>query len=399
MLHQGQSIIPIQQKLALGLAVSERIGREGEIIRFGIQSSAMRVVSDVTIWRSEVEALMALDKYESAFALAQGMVSLEDRLHLLAVLAKTKYERGLSIESELDAQIRQLYKAIDVASLEKKALDIASDLIRSHPDLAIELVEKSSASEEDENALDWAMAKLSLQTSGRQRRKEESDDTIEQIRQRIRDPQAQSFSATASLLLSEHTADDAILEAKKLERASDQLYLLRLWAVENREREDAWRVTDYGLQLVLRTTDYAPNARVYRELATPIPEILDVSVTKRLIESLDAQRTAIERAGPTEDYVRLELLLAHGEMSYNVSAACNRLVEVYYYIIGLEDLSTQVACMARLVSALEHIDPDLNFEAENKIHSSSKNDLNETVDRLLLETASHFHVKRIKIKY
>ena len=79
-----------------------------------------------------------------------------------------------------------------------------------------------------------------------------------------------------------------------------------------REREDALDVVEYALRLAIRTTEYAPNARVLRELATPLAYASEGQRLRKLVGSFDSQKDAIEQLGPTEDYVRLQLLLAAG---------------------------------------------------------------------------------------
>ena len=76
-----------------------------------------------------------------------------------------------------------------------------------------------------------------------------------------------------------------------------------------------------------------------------------------LIGLFDSQKSRIEQLGPTEDYVRLELLLAQAEMPHNVAAASSRLVDVYLFIDKIVDLVPKAACLAFLVSALCEMDP------------------------------------------
>ena len=123
-------------------------------MRFTIQKSTILELDKAEIWRSEVEARMAINDYDSALALAQSTVLNEDLLHLLAIIAKLKYQQGLYPEPELLEQIRLLFNQIDQSVLCDRAIDIAADLIYSNPDLAIELVEKASNSDGGEFAQD-----------------------------------------------------------------------------------------------------------------------------------------------------------------------------------------------------------------------------------------------------
>jgi hypothetical protein len=59
-------------------------------------------------WRSEIEAYVALDDFASAFSLVQRMITREDRLQVLSVIARAKKVKKIPIEMELNEQIEQL---------------------------------------------------------------------------------------------------------------------------------------------------------------------------------------------------------------------------------------------------------------------------------------------------
>jgi len=392
----SQSLSPVQQKAELGVDAALRLHRDGDLMRFGLQSSVVTELGAAEVWQSEIKARMALDDYDSAVALAQSAVLREDRLGLLAAIGRKKHEQGLSLEAELLDQIRHLCEQIDPLGLGERAVDIASDLICCDFDLAIDLIEKATSSDPsvDENALDWAFAKFSIAALFANREQPERIDSIDSIRTRIKDPAVRRFSAAASLLLGEYSAREVMARTEKLESVSDRLYLLGQWAIQNREREDAAQIVDFALDLAIRTTEYAPNARVFREIATPLPFIDEESSLKRLVGRFDSQKGSIERLGPTEDYLRLELSLAQAEMEYDSDAARNRLVDIYLQIADLDDLVVKTGCMARLASSLADMDPGKTLEMKEGLHALARDDLDSCVKRLLHGTAEHYHACR-----
>ena len=228
LLERSQSLGPLQQKADLGVHTSYELGRDRELIRFSLQKSAILELAGAEIWRSEIEARMAVNDYEAALALAQGTALKEDRLHLLAVIVRAKHKQGLSPEPELIEQIRQLYQQIDPSTLGERAVEIASDLIYVDPTLASELVEKATkATNAGENALDWAFAKLSLAALGEGRTYLQSADAIESIISRIKDPAARQFSTALSLLAGGYSAAAIIAEVEKIEGTK---HIVRYWA-------------------------------------------------------------------------------------------------------------------------------------------------------------------------
>lgn len=394
MLELSKSLGPAKQQAELGVNTARELRRDGDLMRFSAQRSAMLELDGAKVWRSEIEARMASGDYDAAINLAQSAVLTEERLHLLAIVAKAQREQGLAPEPEIVEQIRQLYNQIDLTSLGEQAVEIASDLLYSNANLAIDMVEKATNSGVDENALDWAFAKLSIVALSANSEQYQTADTVEVIRSRIKDPRARRFSTAASLLIEDYSAAEVIAQVQRLESTDDRLYLLRRWTMDNREREDAWEVVDFALDLAIKTTPYSPNAGVLREIATPLPFLPDELKARQLVSRFDGQKGTVERLGPTEDYVRLQLLLAQTESKYDFDAARSRLVDIYLTISYLEDLAVKTGCMARLAATLEDMDPQKTLETEDEIHTLTKNDVYTNTQQLLDATAEHYSVTR-----
>ena len=101
------------------------------VISSSSPSTVLRLLQldSADVWKLEIEARIALDDFQTAIALAQSAALKEDRLHLLAVVAKGRRKRGMMPEPELVDNIRLLYDQIDTSSLGKRAYEIASDLV------------------------------------------------------------------------------------------------------------------------------------------------------------------------------------------------------------------------------------------------------------------------------
>ena len=169
-----------------------------------------------------------------------------------------------------------------------------------------------------------------------------------------------------------------------MKTTEDRLYLLRQWSVESRERSDAGDVVEYALDLAIKTAAYAPNARVLRELAAPLPFMRDEERAHRLVGIFDGQKNTVEHIGPTEDYVRLQLLLARTERKYGTAACSNRIDEVYLYIhYEIDDLAVKASCLAWLLAAVKRIDPEGELEAKGQICQNDMYRFEANVDGLL----------------
>jgi hypothetical protein len=115
-----------------------------------------------------------------------------------------------------------------------------------------------------------------------------------------------------------------------------------------------------------------------------------------LIAIIDAQKASIERIGPTEDCVRLQLILSQAEVSYDFEAARKRLTEVYLFVAGLSDLVLKATSLALIVGSITMIDPDNRLEKTDGLHTLVDQDLSATISDLLSSTADHqFAVRKV----
>ena len=390
--ERNQSLGPVRHRADVGIETALFLNRDEDLIRFCIQRAAISDFDQAEIWRSEVEAYTAMHDYDAALALAQRTELKEDRLHLLAVIAKAKRIQGLPLEPELLGQIRTLGVQIDSSMLsEKRAIDIAADLIFTLPDIAIELVEKATHAEVDTSARDWAFAQLSLAAVRHEQEPISSTDTLERIRSHIENPAARHFSHAAAFLFQASSAQEVLVEVASHE-ANDRFNLLRLWVGVNRKREDALEVVDTALRLMIQMTNYSPNARVLRQLAAPLPYSPDITWARQLVGTFDSQKNVIEDVGPTIDYVRLQLLLARTESRYPdaFETVRNRFIELYFYILDINDLAVKTQCIAQLADVLTTVDPQQDLEQLDLIHSTVQDDLQSYVGQLLESTADHY---------
>ncbi|PLT28206.1 ATP-binding protein [Peribacillus deserti] len=388
-LEQTQSLAGINQIANLGVEASYNRKYDAELLRLGLQKSIIYENNKSKIWNSEIEARMSQNEYEGAIALAQRATLIEDRFQMLTIICKHKVIQGLSPETELLDQIETLYKRIDYTSLRERSLKLASDLMYFNPEMAIDLVEKSTGSEKGENAIDWALASLSFSTIDSIDTNYDHSKAIKDVRSRIKDPTAKFFSTEVSLRFKESTGYEVIEEAQKLENASDQLYLLCRWASRNKKLDNAYTVIKYALKQAIGKTEYAPNARVYRDLASQLP-YLDSDEIKEILGIFDSQLINLERLGPTEEYIGLQLLLAEAQKKYDLDGSCERMINLYFYISEVEDLSVLTTGQAQLLSTITKIDKELDYEDSDGLHTMIYIDLEQNIKKLLDYTAEHF---------
>jgi hypothetical protein len=395
-LEGSHSLALTRQRAQAGIDAAVHTGRDSELHTLTIQKCTLSELEDASIGLSEIEANLALGNYDTALKLARNAVLFEDRLLQLATIAQAKHKRKLPIEEEITGQIKLLCEVIDAVTLGERAVDIASALLPTHPDLALSLVERANQTS-GENALDWALARVSVSAIQKEARQEEiGRETPEALRERIKDPAVQRFTQMAGLLYSSghYSAQEIVAQANALDKAGDQLFVLRQWALSNPLDANAAKVIDRGLEILAATRDYVPDTRDLRHLATPLPSV-EASVGTPLLGLLRGLRETMLHRAVTEDDVVLRLLMAHAAWKWGEADARERFIEIYLDASGIPDLEIRATCLARLLSALAVADPEMKLESTtDSVHSLAQIELSLAVTQLLEQSSEHFLVFR-----
>ena len=175
---------------------------------------------------------------------------------------------------------------------------------------------------------------------------------------------------------------------------SERLYIQRKWIAQNPFAEDALCVARQALQDAIRITEFTPNATFYREITTPFPYSEDVALRVELMSVIDGQQPVVLSKGPTVDYVRLQLQLAHCNLVDNdVQRAASRLEDLYFEVIDpLHELETRINALAWFSAETKHFDPTQRLASLLPIDDIVDDDLEETIQSILREGADHFVV-------
>lgn len=389
LLDHSHQISPVKQKVLLGLETAAETKNYGEMLRFAVQSSAIAEYSGFTVSRSEIIARMELEDLSSCISLAQAAVLLNDRLRLFAAMGRIRRERGDSLEPEFVKELETLFERAEWKEFNSDHLNhLAADLVYIRPELATLALER--ASEQGANRagrLDIALATASMLADRSQDKEVRAN--ADSVRAHIRNPRILAVFNALSALMRDTNSDEVIRRVREIGTPKDQLFLLRQWSSHARTTDGVFDVASYALDLAIKTTEYTPTATDFRELAEVFRRMNRPEQISDLILRIDAQRAAIEKIGPTTDFVYLQLLLTLGESRIDGRAAGNRLVDVFATVSEISDLATKAGCLARLLDMLPLIDPTGEIRAREGIEILSLADFESTVGELLALTADH----------
>src|SRR5262249_14249521 len=116
-LERSQTLSRVDDTVQRGFRSAKKLGRDADLLRFGLQQSIIAEIAAANTWESEIAALAALRHDKEALALANSAMLREDRLLMLATLVHAIWLRGEPVQAELLDNIKLLIENLDYWSL------------------------------------------------------------------------------------------------------------------------------------------------------------------------------------------------------------------------------------------------------------------------------------------
>jgi hypothetical protein len=116
---------------------------------------------------SQIEAPLAIRGEAAALALATQAFANEERLHMLAIVARSHRIAGIKVDPQIESEIARLANSTEWSELRDKALAIASELMGVFPDIATKIIERSVGGAENSHSLDVALTAAYFRAASR----------------------------------------------------------------------------------------------------------------------------------------------------------------------------------------------------------------------------------------
>lgn len=391
-LRHSRSLNVLLRETSLGIRTASKLGRDGHLTRFALQSSNAAAMVNAEAWREEIEARVRLGDVESAKRIARNTMLKEVRLQQLALAARTLRSTGRQIEPDLLADIEDLFESIDRNALGDDASITAADLIYSRPELAVRLLQETAATRISEGAKTMLMLETASKASGGATGANATlyQESGAKLQERMEDQGLQQMSRAAWLLYAKYSAEQMIAEVAALP-GPIRVELLRYWLVTNPQSKSASAVLDYALDAIVSATEVSPSASILMDFATPLPMMEPGPGKQRMLQRLDALAGTSEKLGPTSDYVEMMLRIVEAHSRDDKERAWQRLLEVDAYVADVGDAQARAECAARLLGCLARLE-QVSFPDAPAIRRRVETLLEATVAELLSGTAEHVRV-------
>jgi len=388
-LERTQTLSRVDDTVQLGFRSAKKLGRDADLLRFGLQQSIISEIATANTWESEIAALAALRHEKEALALANSAMLREDRLLMLATLAHGVWLRGDPVQPELLDNIKLLIENLDYWSLGRRARNIASKLTCISPDLATAVLRKAKWAT-DEPSLDRAFVGLTVSALKDIKDANRRDQAMEIAARSRRDPSAKGLLEGVRALSGRVVPDDMLARVKKIVSVDAQISLLRYWCVLNSSHVGADSVAQEAIRLALATPETRLDASLLADLSRAIVGGPTIERKKELIGMLDGVRGTAERLGPSVDYVRLQLSLALAEAEFDAAASEGRLMEAFDYSARIGDVPSRGEAYAAFLGALKRLPASVTLQSGDSLEQSCAGELEAVVLTLSEATADHY---------
>jgi len=396
----SESLAVLRRRAHLGVTAADTLHRDPDLLRFGLQESAIAAIEIEPASRSAIEALLAVQDYERALLLAQRSPNKEDRLQLMSIVATAKRKTVSVPDTALESEIRRLSGEIDPAVLGRKAVEIAADVVAFSPALALDFVERATREAGTHGDMDWALARVSLAWSLKKSANADGDRIDDKLQQRIVDPVLRRFTASVAAAVEGSTASRILTEVERFHEPEERIYFLRNWLTHNADRSDGGRISEALLAMAVETTGFTITADLLRDTAQPLAKTADADCVRRCIAVIDSMKGTVAARSRALHLLELELALAEAEASVADGHMQDRLDAVYNTVVATPDPTEKCDGLALALATLSRIAPDAPKREERVTMTELvRLQLTADVDSLLLSVADHYRAVRQIVRF
>ena len=391
LLGTDRSISSLKQKAKM--AVSAAVSRNDfiKLFQLCLNSSIIRGLDEIQPGREEVEALMAIGDYDEALARASKAVTTEDRLHLFVIIAKIRKEKNLPCD--LLPEIESLLDQIKAGQLGDRALEIAGDLINVDANLAFRLVDETEVEPGKKPTKEFVAASIALSNPSNGSSTIDRGLAAERLNNDISDDLVRQFAHEIHLTIGELSGREAVAYVGRLATAH-KVRSLREWMKRNSSLPDAYIASEYALDALVSDATYAPKMGDLLDLALSLPHLTDIEMLKPLLKSFRSQQGLVRDKSTSEEFVRLEMVLAAAEERFNAVGATERVVDLYLKVSTLRDVAVRLNCSAWMLSGLGKMDQEGTWRTHEEIDELLSAQLKADLDEVLANTANQLTVCR-----
>jgi hypothetical protein len=387
------SIDMVNQSIEMGLTSSEELKSYDKIFQYAIEGSIVNELDNYLFWESEIMAKISLNDFAGAINLAEKAVLKVDRLRLLSLVAKKEKQINNKVDEELISLIKELYETTNLVGIGDVIFDIVSNLIYAVPNLAIEIIEKTSGDVNKSNINDWIVAKLSIAAiNSNKEDKQDSSEKEDKLKalEKLNNPSVRKIQRSISLMVGNYTSSKVLEEVKKLQDSKEKLKLLRLWLKNNRSLYSGIdKVIEVTFEeLIKSTSDSNETLDTLIDLSYQLSRVKKLSQKEAFLKKFQSFERNIIGSGLGKDYYTYKLNLFEAQLRLKFDRAEHEVSIIINKINRIDDNLIKLESYCQVFYKLTLINDRRFTTYYNKVYGRIKRE----VKTLLNSSANHFKI-------
>jgi hypothetical protein len=379
----------------------ERLGRASKLalkhekadagIRFIAQRAVLRGVLNRHGRSTHIEATLRIKGEAAALALATQAFANEERLHMLAVIARTHRVTGTKIDPQIESEISRLASNTDWAELRDKALAIASELMGVFPEIATKIIERSvggTESSQNSHSLDVAIASAYFRAAARSDARGYRTQLLDQALSPSKSKAKKALLAAAATLTPAESVEELFADLQRVQQTSEVVFLLRLWLEKHQSGPDSVRVAQRLLDTILSDSKFAPAPGLFHAaIGAVVHSDCTSEAGLRILNIVEAQLPTLKTIGPMVDYLRLVCEVAVARYRFAVADPLEPLVTESLALESYSDAGVRATAFAWIKSTCRRLDLGADISDEWDLVRYAGQGFSTAVDLILSSTA------------
>ncbi|WP_424002637.1 hypothetical protein [Maribacter sp. IgM3_T14_3] len=384
------SIEKVNESIDLGFQSSQEMKKYSQVYKYCVQGSIVNELDNYLFWESEIQARIALNDFVGAINLAERAVLKSDRLRLLSLVARKQKELNSKVDDELITLIKDLYNTTNLAGIGNSIYDIVANLIYSIPNLAIEILDKTTGSSSESNINDWVVAKLSLAAINSEEKEESEKEVKLKALEKLNNPSVKKIHRAISMMVGDYSSKRVLEEVSKLNDSGERLKLLRLWLKNNRSHNmNIKKVMLVTLDELVSSSGQSDSILdTLIDLSSQMYRLKNYSDKSQLLERFKDFEKNIKQVGLKKDLYNYRLNVFQAQYSLRKDKAEKSLLDIINDVEKIQDKLIQIECFCEVFYRLSLV-KDFNLtNYYNKVYGRIKTG----VTKLLQESANHVKI-------
>lgn len=387
-ISNSNSFYEIKKQINYGYKASTSIKNSFEnVFRFSLHRSLLIGLQSSDSKKDAIKAYIVLDRQEDAFTLISNSVLKEDRFKMLLYFIQQSKIENKNVDAILINEVKELIKDIDTGYLRENIVDIAISLAYFLPHEAINVIEKSLGLKPENNSIEWLISIIGI-IANKNKNNSEDEKLIIEKNNDAKYSFVDKFVKSIGFGINEVPKEEIVNEIKKIEKSSDQIFLMRKWIKHNYLKDGINEIIEFTLNLLTAESSTSkPSTESLYDIVFPIKYFNEKNIIESMVQRIEDLLLTINT--PTIGRVKLEVAIIESLANINVESSNDRTILLTERINDLSDISIKFESYVHIYKMFKNIEEKKHINIDSLIIDEKfiKQELDNVFSKYLVSIA------------